>query len=103
MPDKHVKTRDNNGMWKQGQSGNPKGRPKKNLCIPDILKEIGQEKGTDGTTNLEMIMRVVFKKALKGEMKAIEYISERLEGRPHTKDSKEMWTRPFDRIEFEGI
>ena len=36
-------------------------------------------------------------------MKAIEYISERLEGRPHTKDSKEMWTRPFDRIEFEGI
>ena len=103
MPDKQEITRDSIGRWEKGQSGNPNGRPKKNLCIPDILREIGEEQGTDGTTNLEMIMRVVFKKALKGEMKAIEYISERLEGRPHTKDRKEAWTRPFDRIEFEGI
>ena len=50
-----------------------------------------------------MVMRVVYKKALNGEMKAIEYISDRLEGRPHTKDRKEAWTRPFDKIVFEDI
>ena len=62
-----------------GESGNPNGCTKKNLCIPYILKEIGQEEYENGISNLEMIMRVVFKKALNEELKAIEYISERLE------------------------
>ena len=81
-PDKQVKTRGPNGRWKKGQSGNPNGRPKKNLCIADVLREIGEEEYQDGITNLEQVMRVVYKKALKGEMRSIEHICERLEGKP---------------------
>tara|TARA_B100000965_G_C19599822_1_gene761950 strand:- start:56 stop:364 length:309 start_codon:yes stop_codon:yes gene_type:complete len=102
MPDKHVKTRDKKGRWKQGRSGNPNGRPKKNLCIPDILKEIGNEENIDGINNLEMVMRVVFKKALNGEIKAIEFIAERLEGKVAVKDSTQ-WVKPFDKIVLEGL
>ena len=54
MPLKNNKR--NNGIknlksWKPGQSGNPKGRKKKELCIPDILRTIGEEKVTDPATN----------------------------------------------------
>ena len=102
MPDKQEITRDSIGRWEKGQSGNPNGRPKKNLCIPDILKEIGRECDKDDISNLEMIMRVVFKKALNGEMKAIEYISERLEGKIAVKETMD-WVRPISEINFEEL
>ena len=97
-PDKQAQTRDDKGRWKQGRSGNPKGRPKKNLCIPDILKEIGEEDFGNGASNLEQVMRVVFKKALNGEMRAIEYISERMEGKPAVKEiiNKDELCEGFD-------
>ena len=72
------------------------------MCIPDILKEIGEEAYKGDTNNLEQVMRVVFKKALNGEMKAIEYISERLEGKVSIKNES-FWTRPIDDIVFEDI
>ena len=49
-----------------------------------------------------MIMRVVFKKALNEEMKAIEYISERLEGKVAVKQTLD-WVKPISEINFEEI
>lgn len=72
-------------MWKPGQSGNPKGRPAKARCIPDILEKIGQEKSGRkklDPTNIEAVMREVFKLAKEGKAWAVQFIADRLEGRP---------------------
>jgi hypothetical protein len=70
-------------QFKKGKSGNPKGRPKKALCIPDILKAIGKEPGTvDGKhTKLDIVLRKVFEFALDGQAWAIHFIADRTEGR----------------------
>ena len=49
---KVVKQQESNGKlvggvtgkgFKPGQSGNPNGRPKKEFCVPDILRERGKD------------------------------------------------------------
>ena len=98
-PVKQVKTRDKQGRWKEGTSGNPKGRPIKKLCIADILKDISSEEFDSNSSKLEKVLRVVFNKALKGDMKAIEFIADRLEGKPKIME-KTAYTRPIDSIVF---
>ena len=39
-PDKHEITRDDKGRWKNGVSGNPKGRPK-GMTMTELIKDIG--------------------------------------------------------------
>ena len=98
-PVKQVKTRDKKGRWKEGTSGNPKGRPIKKLCIADILKDISSEEFDSNNSKLEKVLQVVFDKALKGDMKAIEFIADRLEGKPKIVDKKVI-SRPIDRVVF---
>jgi hypothetical protein len=67
---------------KLGQVLNPHGRPKKISCIPDILREIGDEVDPKtGAPNLETVMRIVYNKALQGAAWAVEFIAERCEGK----------------------
>ncbi len=72
--------------WKKGQSGNPKGRPPKKICIPDILATIGNQEHIDEkgnkTTKREAILNKTFALALKGEQWAIKFIADRTEGKP---------------------
>ena len=86
MPDKTtVKQRGNSGNlrpFKKGQSGNPNGRPKKINTIPDILRKIGDEEGTqDGKSKLDVIMNKVFQFALEGKPWAVQFIADRTEGK----------------------
>ena len=67
--------------WKPGESGNPKGRPPKVRTIPDILRKIGEEEGTqDGKSKLDVIMYKVFQFALEGKPWAVQFIADRTEG-----------------------
>ena len=97
-PDKHEITRDDKGRWKG--SGNPNGRPKKKLCISDILRELGERssKKHPDSTLLELVAKTSYEMAISGNMRAIEFITERLEGKVPiveiTKDTK----LPFDKI-----
>ena len=75
-----------NGRKKNGQFATghkiAKGRPPKVKCIPDILRKIGEEEGTqDGKTKLDVIMYKVYQYALEGKPWAVQFIADRTEGK----------------------
>ena len=74
--------------FKPGESGNPKGRPKKGFAIADILNEIGNEKTVQligdkevKITNRKLLMINTYQRAIKGERWAAEFIADRCEGK----------------------
>ena len=68
--------------FKKGISGNPSGRPKSAVCIPDLLREIGSQiDEPTGLTKLEAVLIQVWEMALTGNLKAIEWIADRTEGK----------------------
>ena len=82
-PDTTGDNRNPDGTFKVGVSGNPNGRPKGSSSIKDILRKIGMEDGTeDGLPKLEVIMRKVFIEAVDGKPWAVQFLADRLEGKP---------------------
>lgn len=69
--------------WKKGQSGNPKGRPPKKLCIPDILRKILNEPSpvNKKATVLDEICRKAAQQAMAGDKDARNWIADRTEGK----------------------
>ena len=83
QPDNTGNNRNPDGTFKMGVSGNPNGRPKGSSSIKDILRRVGEEIGTkDGESKLEAIMRKVFIEAIDGKSWAVQFLADRLEGRP---------------------
>jgi len=81
--------------WKKGQSGNPNGRPKDGKSWASVLDKIGDElikAQGDGMSRKEAICRILFKKASKGDMAAINAIMDRIDGKPHTKQDVDVTT-----------
>lgn len=102
MPDKHDKTREKNGRWKNGVSGNPKGRPK-GMTMTELIKDIGDivEKGTESTLK-ERVIKRAYEMAISGNMRAIEFITERIEGRVKVREDNAS-VRPISEIVFNEI
>ena len=65
--------------WKKGESGNPKGRPKlpsmKNI-MESVLGDI-----KDGKSAAEAIMMAMRNKAIRGDVRAAEFIIDRAYGK----------------------
>jgi len=70
--------------WKKGQSGNPRGRPAKGKAMSEELRRLLQRQAPGKKeTNLEVIVAKLVALALEGgQLDAIKYICDRLEGRP---------------------
>lgn len=68
--------------WKKGQSGNPKGRPPAGDAWAEILREMGEEIYEDGRARREKVCEQLFRMAEDGDMRAIQLIIERVEGKP---------------------
>lgn len=68
--------------FKKGHAGGP-GRPKKEVCIPDILREIGKEpiSPEDKRTKLQFWLETVYSLACDGEQWASNFIADRTEGK----------------------
>jgi hypothetical protein len=68
--------------FKKGNPGGP-GRPKKEVCIPDILRKIGQEEigPEDKRIKLEAWLQKVYLLAIEGESWASNFIADRTEGK----------------------
>lgn len=91
--------------WKKGQSGNPKGMKKGTIGLTSTLKNLLQSEGVLKVRNAkeiddngketgnkfalakivipqrEMIILAALKKAVGGDMRAVEWMSDRTEGR----------------------
>lgn len=87
-------------QWKRGQSGNPRGRPKRGATIAEALRVRGEHLvNPDGTTAFDVIMDKIYLLAMAGEEWAIKFISERTEGRVADRVEVKDVTYPTIRIE----
>jgi len=68
--------------FEKGQSGNPFGRPKKGQGLTDILKLQLDEASDGGISKKEQIARKLIELALDGNLQALIYVFDRLDGKP---------------------
>lgn len=77
-----------NPAWVKGVSGNPKGRPRKGKSLTDILERILKEKQVTfrgkQITGKEAAVRKLLELALAGDVPALKYLIDRIDGRPNT-------------------
>ena len=78
-------------LWQTGRSGNPNGRPKKEVCLTSLLNEemerviLDREILADTPTRLgevtwtQIIATALIRKAAKGSERAVEILFERTE------------------------
>ena len=72
-----------NGFDKRPQDINLSGRPKKEHCLTDLLKEaLDQPFNETGKTNKQMIIDKMFEKAKAGDSIILKYLFDRVDGKP---------------------
>ena len=70
--------------WKKGTSGNPRGRPKKQDCLTQLLREEIQKicpADREKRKWKELIVRATLQLAMKGNATALKEVWERLDGK----------------------
>lgn len=87
-----IPRRDTNGHWLPGNSGNPKGRLKKDYCITSLIKEMLDQEAdyiapgvlpTDKTWR-QMIARAMLIKCANGDVQMIKELLDRIDGKVPT-------------------
>lgn len=73
--------RDDKGRFVPGNNANPGGRPRKGNALTEILRTVGAD-AEDGKTKNEKLAAILWAKALDGDMAAIKYIYDRIDGQP---------------------
>lgn len=91
MSEKQSKNTEHLVPWKPGQSGNPAGRPKKDLCLISLVKEEFEKEamGKDadgnlmplGMTKAQAFARALVNQAIKGHNVAIKELLDRIDGK----------------------
>jgi hypothetical protein len=83
-PDKQAGNRGEQTRWKPGESGNPKGRPRKPKCLTSLLKEeltkVNPE-DPEGRTWIELIVLATLRLAMKGNKTALKEVWDRVDGK----------------------
>jgi hypothetical protein len=70
--------------WKKGTSGNPRGRPKKQDCLTQLLRDEIKKicpADREKRTWKELIVRATLQLAMKGNATALKEVWERLDGK----------------------
>ena len=83
-PDMQVTTRRSNGQFAPGHSGNPEGRPRMGSSWAEVMRTALEMEagGEDGIAVKEKIVQVLIDRAVNGDLRAIEIIFDRTEGKP---------------------
>lgn len=67
--------------WKKGQSGNPKGAPKKPWRWAEVIRTVAERMDKSGKEYKVAIAEALLKEALKGNVAAIKELGDRLDGK----------------------
>ena len=91
--------------WVKGQSGNPKGRPPKELALNDHIREIANKPlGRSKKTMLEAVISTVYDEALNGNMTAVNFLADRILGKPaQTLGVKDISDEPIKVFDIDGM
>jgi len=83
LTEKQRRSRANLRQFQPGQSGNIKGRPKREFCIPEILRDQGDRILDPKTkqTFIESMCLKAWEQAVKGDKDARSWITDRMEGK----------------------
>lgn len=67
----------------KGVSGNPAGRPRKGQSLADLIRRYGDKKDPKtGKRRKDLLALMLWDKSLEGDLRAAEYVADRLLGRP---------------------
>lgn len=87
--------------WKRGQSGNPRGRPKREETLTDMIRDVLREPVSiddDGApiTKARRLAELVVSAALGGTEWAVKLVADRTEGRAPTYGELQIEARLAD-------
>lgn len=68
--------------WQPGESGNPKGRPRKQRALSALLRTVGGTHTEEGLLKRRALAEKVWELALKGDLDAAKIIYEYCDGKP---------------------
>ena len=77
--------------WKKGESGNPNGRRN---AYTDLIREFSFQKVNDKERR-EIILSKLFQLAERGDLRAIQFIIERLEGKALERQERTTKSEPI--------
>ena len=67
----------------KGTSGNPNGRPRKGQSLADLIRKFGDQRDPKtGKRRKDLLALMLWDKSLEGDLRAAEYVADRLLGRP---------------------
>lgn len=90
-------------MWKKGESGNPNGRPKRRYISHEIEKELLLLNERGDKTKAREIAEKAVELARTGNPWAIQFVTERTEGKPDQHVSIVREVRELSDAELSGI
>lgn len=101
MTSKQDGNRNDDGTFAEGKSGNPGGRPKKEWTWAGLFREVVENEsleylGKDKGLLKQAIAEKIITKAAAGDLRAIEIIIDRMDGKP--KQSVEVSKRDPDKV-----
>ena len=86
--------------FKKGTSGNPKGRPKSGFALNEYITDLANVEIKNKKTMLEAVVAKVYKEALNGNMTAVNFLADRILGKPNQsigiKDTTDEPIKVFD-------
>jgi len=77
--------------WKKGESGNPNGRRN---AYSDLIKEFSYQE-VNGKERREIILSKLFQLAERGDLRAIQFIVERMEGKALERQERTTKNEPI--------
>jgi hypothetical protein len=71
-------------LFKQGESGNPGGRPKKAYSITQMIRDAGERviDEATGETRAQRLARIMWEQAEGGDRQMAQYLVDRQDGKP---------------------